>query len=376
MKHLFLFSLLLISFNSFCQKEKKAIITFNTSKVKASRNNLFIEIQKYQRDSGNYVLLKNIKVVKPIFSITMQADEPIECILSLKSKDSFLSGTNPFYISNEPISIVFDKSKVFVKSRQSDFFQKNYLVYLDMPSAVRNEYGFKFSLLKKAYELPDTPSILVFKIKEYENNVIDLVSANKSFYRTLTALHNIRSELTPKTLETCFKILKPYWKNTTVFKQLEEYIIQEKKIFIGKQLPVFTLLSKELSEWQSTGFYNQHDFTFIDFWASWCVPCRAQIKTIQAMYSDIDTSRMHIVSVSIDEDKRQWMDAVKQDSTVWSNYIDTKGGWNGNVAKNFNLTYIPSNVIVDKTGKIVALNVSVEGLKDFMFEHGVIKKSE
>ena len=94
------------------------------------------------------------------------------------------------------------------------------------------------------------------------------------------------------------------------------------------------------------------------------------------MYSAIDTGRMHIVSVSIDEDQKKWMQAVGQDSIVWNNYIDTEGGWDGSVAKNFNLTYIPANVIVDKSGKIIALNVTTKGLKDFMIEHGVMKMGD
>jgi thiol-disulfide isomerase/thioredoxin len=370
--------LCLFSLSAFCQKEKMATISFNTANVKLAEG-MYIEIEKYQNDSGIYKLLKKINIVKPEFSIAMKVDEPIDCRMFLKMNDSILYVSNPFYIANEVIAISFDTKDVMIRSRQNDFYQRNSLLYFALPATIMNEKGFSFQLLKSAYELPILPFnqyLLRLKILEYENNVIDLTKANRSYYRTLTALYNIRGRLTPKTLETCQNILKPYWKNTSFFKQLEEYIIQEKKIFVGEQLPVFTLLDEDLNECQSIGLYSLHDFTLLDFWASWCGPCRAQTKVIQAMYPGIDTGRMQIVSVSIDEDKKKWMQAVRQDSMVWNSYIDRKGGWDGSVAKNFNLTYIPANVIVDKTGKIVAVNVTTEWLKDFMIVNGVMKNGD
>ena len=378
MRYFILSFVLLISINAFCQKSKMATITFNTMQVKAKGKGMYIEIQKFQEDSGNYVVIKKIKVIKPIFSISMQANDPITCKISLKKSDSSYYDSWSFYITNEPISVLFDTSEVILKSRQNDFYQKNARVYLDMPVTIVREHEFSYSLLKQSYELSLLPRykyfILELKIKEYENNVIELVKINRSYYRTLTALYNIRDRLTPKTLETCFKILKPVWQGTSFEKKLEEYVAQSKKIFIGKELPNLTLLNKNLIRSQSKDFYSQYDFTFIDLWASWCVPCRAQIKEIKLLYGNMDTTRMQLISVSIDDDKTEWLNAVKMDSITWQNYVDTKGGWEGTVAKNLNLTYIPSNVLVDKTGKIIMLDLSVEQLKVFMDEHSIIKK--
>lgn len=149
-KSVFLF---FFSLNAFCQQEKMATISFNMANVRLAKG-MYIEIERYQNDSGNYNRLKKIDIVKPEFSIAMKVDEPIDCRMFLKMNDSILYVSNPFYITNEVIVISFDNQDVIIRSRQNDFYQRNSLLYFALPATIMNENGFSFQLLKSAYELP------------------------------------------------------------------------------------------------------------------------------------------------------------------------------------------------------------------------------
>jgi thiol-disulfide isomerase/thioredoxin len=106
-------------------------------------------------------------------------------------------------------------------------------------------------------------------------------------------------------------------------------------------------------------------YTLIDFWASWCIPCRTKMKEIKSIFDATDKAKLQIVSISIDENKDNWTKAMHQDDITWKSYIDTKG-WNGDIAKTFALTSIPRNILVDGSGTIVAIDIWDTQLRNFL----------
>jgi thiol-disulfide isomerase/thioredoxin len=339
---------------------------------------LTIEIQKFNRDSGSYTVIKKIKVVKNNFNVIIPVISPIECKLYLKKNDTSINDSPPFYITNEPILISIDSLNITVKSKQNDFFQKHMLVYLSMPAIIVNDPNFSTGLLKQSYELALFPRrkyfMLELKIKEYENDIISTVKENKEYYCTLVSLYGIRDELTPKTLESCFEILKEQWEGTILLKKLKEYIIKSKKLFVGNTLPVFKVKDENLTKYHSKDFLLKKQFTFIDFWASWCVPCRAQTKELKKLFTNIDTMRMQIVSISIDDNIFNWKKSIIKDSITWKNYVD-EGGWAGNAAKNLNITFLPYNFLVDQNGKILDINIARDDLKNFLMDNNLFREN-
>ena len=101
----------------------------------------------------------------------------------------------------------------------------------------------------------------------------------------------------------------------------------------------------------------------IDFWASWCAPCRAANPYIQKLYKKYKASGFEVFAVSLDVKKEAWLKAVKKDKLSYTGVNDI-AGWNSKVAESFFVDMLPTNFLLDKTGKIVAINLEGKELFD------------
>ena len=106
----------------------------------------------------------------------------------------------------------------------------------------------------------------------------------------------------------------------------------------------------------------------IDFWASWCMPCRAENPTVVAAYTKYMNSTFKegkgfdILSVSLDNNKPAWVAAIEKDQLVWKNHVSDLAWWNNAAAKRYDVNSIPTNVLVDGNGIIIAKNLRGEDL--------------
>ena len=101
----------------------------------------------------------------------------------------------------------------------------------------------------------------------------------------------------------------------------------------------------------------------LDFWASWCGPCRQSNKRMQSTYNTYKEKGFEILGVSIDEREGAWLNAVKQDKIKWLQVIDIKATKSTSLLRTWNVRHIPFTFLIDKTGKIVAINPEKDGLE-------------
>ena len=105
--------------------------------------------------------------------------------------------------------------------------------------------------------------------------------------------------------------------------------------------------------------------TIIDFWASWCGPCRQEMPSVVKLYESHKAQGLGIIGISLDEDYKAWAEAVKTMNMTWPQFSDLRG-WDDFAARRFGVTAIPHTMIVDQQGNILARGLRGEELHNFI----------
>ena len=107
----------------------------------------------------------------------------------------------------------------------------------------------------------------------------------------------------------------------------------------------------------------QGKVVLIDFWASWCGPCRAANPYIQKLYKQYKAKGFEVFAVSLDVKKEAWLKAIKKDKLTYTQVLDN-AGWNSKVAEKYYVDALPTNFLLDRTGKIIAINLEGKEMFD------------
>jgi peroxiredoxin len=104
-------------------------------------------------------------------------------------------------------------------------------------------------------------------------------------------------------------------------------------------------------------------YVLIDFWASWCGPCRQENPNVVRMYQKYKDKGFEIFGVSLDESREKWLKAIAMDKLTWPHVSDLKG-WSSAAAQLYNVQAIPQTLLLDKEGRIIAKNLRGKALED------------
>lgn len=136
----------------------------------------------------------------------------------------------------------------------------------------------------------------------------------------------------------------------------------------GSTINDFSQATPEGSQLSIMEEIRKNKVTIIDFWASWCGPCRQEMPIMVEMYDKFKDSGLGIVGISLDQDKDDWMMAIDRLGIKWPQMSDLKG-WDNAAAQQFNITGIPHTIVVDNTGKILRRGLRGEALQEYIAEY-------
>jgi thiol-disulfide isomerase/thioredoxin len=202
----------------------------------------------------------------------------------------------------------------------------------------------------------------------YETNILDLVKKYPGKYTTAYKLDGLSLFLRTSVLEDCYNQLDENIKTTDAGKSIKTTLLNSKVMVQGKKIPEFEVftVAGEKKLFNST---LKDQFYFIDIWASWCAPCRANFKYLKELYSRADTSKIQFLSISIDRHKKDWIIARNQEVLPWTDYLQSSG----QVSEIFGIKYIPQSVIIDGKGNMVERNLTKQTLNEFLIKHKLLR---
>ncbi|MBO5865952.1 MAG: AhpC/TSA family protein [Bacteroidaceae bacterium] len=155
-------------------------------------------------------------------------------------------------------------------------------------------------------------------------------------------------------------------KETQFGRIIKERIDRLSKTDNGAKAPDFTLIDLEGNAVTMSAVKGK--VKIIDFWASWCGPCRLNNPALKEIYADFHDKGLEIIGVSLDEEKEDWAFAVEKDGLSWINVSSLKG-WECEVARLYNVKGIPALFVLDENNNIIATGLRDEQLRVFLQEN-------
>lgn len=325
---------------------------------------------KYKHDS---CLLK-----EGSFEFTGDIDEPTSADFYGRRDHQGVADPNftDFYIEPANMQAVF-KAEHFKEGKVTGSkTQEEYSLYVEQSNQLETRWKPVWNALAKAREEKDSITenrILNTQIslyrKEADSLTLNFIKQHPQSFVSADLLVYQTQRLSVDSLKMFYRSLSEPVQRSGTGKYINEFITKAENLLPGKKAPGFIQVDKEGKIVSLKDFAG--NYVLLDFWASWCVPCREESPFLKAAYEKYKNKGFTIVSISLDklEDKDKWLKAIEKDGLSWTQLCDFKG-WRGEVVNLYNLLGrgIPSNFLLNPKGEIVARDLRGEHIEEKLAE--------
>jgi peroxiredoxin len=205
-------------------------------------------------------------------------------------------------------------------------------------------------------------------IKESRRISLSFIKKHPNSYYSLIRLSYITADPDiNKEAKKAFAQFSPVLKNTPMGKSIAILLAAIEKTKIGNLAPDFEQSTPDGKKIKLSHFRSK--YVLLDFWASWCGPCRGENPNVVAAYNQYKDKGFTVLGVSLDQpgQKEAWLKAIQKDQLTWQQVSDLKG-WNNTAAQKYGVRSIPANFLIDPAGKIVARDLRGKELLDKLAE--------
>ena len=365
MKKIFLvttFALALISFKN----PVKSNYTLSGI-AKGVQDGTMVYLERQEEGKG-MIAVDSAKLVKGVFTMKGMAVEPEVNFIQVKG----VEGKIAFILDQGVINFTIFKDSI-AKSKiggtpDNDALQKFNLFTQEVQQKMQNFQALNAEKMQTAQTNKDNATIqsLMDQFGVLQNELLAYTSTypekNPTSFLSVLLLDNMfnQPEVDIKKIKMVYGALTAKLQKTKPGISVKTKIDNFKDISVGNVAPDFsgpTPEGKTLSLKQALG-----KVTIIDFWASWCGPCRKENPNVVALYKEFHGKGLNIIGVSLDKDGAKWKEAIAKDELTW-NHVSNLQFWTDPIAVLYSIKSIPATYILDEKGVIIATNLRGDELR-------------
>jgi thiol-disulfide isomerase/thioredoxin len=264
-------------------------------------------------------------------------------------------------------TMVSGKDKMATAAITGTKLQTENLAYHAQMDPLQAEYKkiverfYKARAAKDSVELKKISAEAKPLMARMDSTLSDFIQKNPDSYLTATlVLENRMAVIDLEKFEPVYNGLSKRVLASFTGRKITDKYNKAKNIAIGKEVD-FTLPDTKGNEFKLSSLKGK--YVLVDFWASWCVPCRAENPHLLKAYGELKDKNFEIVGVSLDDKREPWLKAVEVDKLPWIQVSDVKG-FKTDVAVRFGITAIPQNFLIDPSGKIIAKDLRGEDVNE------------
>lgn len=357
MKQIKLFSIiaLIVVFAASCDKKTKGYVINGF----VSGNYTGWALLKKEKDNA-LITADSVEVKEGKFILKGEITEPEMFYLLLSDKQGYA----PIFLENSEIKVEMNADSIHFARISGSATHDIFTTYMKedekLSTAIQTAYESFLAAQQNDTSLVAGLEKKLDSLDEARNNFTkDYIMKNgKSVVSAFLAYNNSYSY----NFEDISKILKSFdaatLKSSYALKLKERATILE-NVQTGKPAPDFTQNDTTGKPVALSSFKGK--VVLVDFWASWCRPCRAENPNVVAAYNKFKDKGFTVLGVSLDDNRQDWIDAIKKDKLTWTHVSDLKK-WKNEFAAKYGVMSIPANFLIDADGKIIASGLRGEDL--------------
>ena len=342
-------------------------------------------ILETQDDKGmGLIAVDTVKIENGKFEIKGKVTEPSFHTLQIEGAQ----GKIPFILENGDITIVVNKDTIQKSKISGTYNNDEYVKFNDEISKIQKPLmDFQAANMQKmqmAQQTKDTATINGL-MKEYtkiqteigdtsKSKYVDYASTHPKSFISVLIIEGMSNDpaVDSKKIETMYNGLDESLRNSKHGKTVKTKIASLKTPSVGATSAPAAKWRTDFSAPNTEGKTvslkeSLGKVTIVDFWASWCGPCRRENPNVVAIYKELHSKGLNIIGVSLDEDPVKWKEAIAKDKLTWTQVSNLKG-WEDPIAKQYKVESIPATFILDQSGNVVAQDLRGEELKAKIIE--------
>jgi peroxiredoxin len=241
---------------------------------------------------------------------------------------------------------------------------KKTAAFLNTFNIQSSNYQKEYKVLVQTNQKAASEKMLQTMDSAYNSSVAEAKKMIRSFGATLPAMSFAANFISPKRdivfLDSIAQLIVKEMPNSKYAKNFQTFVENNKVLNIGSQAPDITASTPD-NQWVKLSDFKGK-YVLLDFWASWCKPCRQESQNVVRLYNKYKDKGFTVLSFSLDDNKEAWMKAIKDDHLTWTHISELKK-WNSSVVSSYKIEGIPATYLLDKEGKILAMNLRGEELE-------------